>query len=52
MPFDLPLLAYVGPETVLPVASALAAIAGVFLTFGRYIRMMASRCWRTITRRG
>ena len=44
-------LGYVGPETVLPVASALAAIAGVFLTFGRYIRMVVARCWRAVTRK-
>jgi hypothetical protein len=44
-------LGYVGPETVLPVASALAAIAGVFLTFGRYIRIVIARCWRVVTRR-
>lgn len=49
LPSDLP-LAYIGPETALPVASALAAIAGVCLTFWRYIRMMAARCWRVITR--
>jgi len=29
------LLAYFGPETVLPVTSALAGIAGFFLMFGR-----------------
>jgi hypothetical protein len=29
------LFAYVGPDTFLPVTSALAAIAGVFMMFGR-----------------
>lgn len=52
LPFDFLPLAYIGPETALPVASALAAIAGVVLTFWRYIRMMMSRCWRFILRRG
>jgi hypothetical protein len=32
------LLAYIGPETVLPVTSALAAIGGAFLMFGGYLR--------------
>jgi len=49
---DLLTLAYIGPETALPVASALAAGAGVCLTFWRYIRMMLTRCWRFVTRRG
>lgn len=52
LPFDSLLPAYIGPETALPVASALAAVVGVCLTFWRYIRMMISRCWRFITRRG
>ena len=29
------LLAYLGPETVLPVSSAIAAIGGVLLMFGK-----------------
>ena len=32
------LLGYIGPETVLPVTSALAAIGGAFLVFGGYLR--------------
>ena len=35
------LLAYVGPDTMMPVASILGAIVGVFLMFGRNI-MLAS----------
>ncbi len=31
------ILAYLGPETALPIASALAAIVGVFLCFWRWI---------------
>lgn len=30
-----PVLAYIGPDVLLPVASALAAIAGFFLMAGR-----------------
>jgi hypothetical protein len=52
LPFDTLMLAYIGPETALPVASALAAGVGVVLTFWRYIRMMISRCWRFVTRAG
>lgn len=52
LPLECLPLAYIGPETALPVASALAAVAGVCLTFWRYIRMMCSRCWRFLTRRG
>lgn len=52
LPVDTLMLAYIGPETALPVASALAAAVGVVLTFWRYIRMMFSRCWRFVTRAG
>jgi hypothetical protein len=31
------LFAYVGPETMMPVASVLAAVAGVVMMFGRNI---------------
>jgi|GEM_PF-6688535 ABC-type amino acid transport system permease subunit len=30
-------VAYLGPDSVLPLASVLAAVIGVFLMFGRYI---------------
>jgi hypothetical protein len=33
----LPLLAYFGPETMMPLASVLAAAGGAFLLFGRSI---------------
>jgi hypothetical protein len=45
------LLAYVGPETVLPVASVLAGIIGVILTCGRYLKHTAIGWWRTLLRR-
>ncbi len=41
---DMPiLLGYVGPETVLPVASFLAGILGVLLMFGRNVLLMIKR---------
>ena len=43
------LFAYVGPETMLPVASAVAAAAGVLLMFGRsvfgFARGLVRRVW-------
>jgi nitrate reductase gamma subunit len=43
------LFAYIGPETMMPVASALAAVAGVVMMFGRSIlvfgRGIARRVW-------
>ena len=43
--------AYVGPETVLPVTSALAALGGAFLIFGRYVRTGFSWCVRAVVRK-
>jgi hypothetical protein len=31
------LFAYIGPETMMPVASVIAAVAGVFMMFGRTV---------------
>jgi len=39
------LLAYIGPETVLPATSALVAMAGLILTFWRFI---VARCRRMV----
>jgi hypothetical protein len=36
------LFGYVGPETMLPLASVVAAVAGVFMMFGRSV-MLAGR---------
>jgi hypothetical protein len=33
------LFAYIGPETMMPVASIIAAVAGVAMMFGRNIMM-------------
>ena len=31
------LFSYIGPETMMPVASVIAAVAGVFMMFGRSV---------------
>jgi hypothetical protein len=38
------LLAYIGPETVLPVGSVLAALGGMTLMFWNYLRSAAVWC--------
>jgi hypothetical protein len=38
------LLGYIGPETILPLASILAAIGGAFLVAGRSIVKLAKGC--------
>lgn len=42
----LTLFAYIGPETILPFASMIAAICGVFLAFWSVIRRGAAWCIR------
>jgi hypothetical protein len=43
------LFAYIGPETMMPVASVIAAVAGVAMMFGRTIvgfgRKVVRRVW-------
>ena len=43
------LFSYIGPETMMPVASIIAAVAGVFMMFGRnvtgFCRRMLRRVW-------
>lgn len=43
------LFAYIGPETMMPVASIIAAVAGVFMMFGRSVvgfgRGLVRRVW-------
>jgi hypothetical protein len=43
------LFSYIGPETMMPVASVIAAAAGVFLMFGRSVmgfgRSLVRRVW-------
>jgi hypothetical protein len=45
------LFAYVGPETVVPVASALAAIGGVVLMCWAQVKAVVGRCIRFVLRR-
>jgi hypothetical protein len=45
------LLAYIGPDTILPVASALAAIVGGLLLCGRYVWTTILRGYRFVFRR-
>jgi hypothetical protein len=44
------LLAYVGPETIVPLGSLLAAIGGVALVFWNYVRAAAQWCARCVRR--
>jgi hypothetical protein len=45
------LLAYVGPETLLPLASILAAVGGALLFAWRWVAGFFRRCWHFILRR-
>jgi hypothetical protein len=42
---------YIGPETMLPLASALAAIGGVLLMFWQRFVAIVRRLWRIVLRR-
>jgi hypothetical protein len=42
------LFAYLGPETMMPVASIVAAAAGVFLMFGRNVISFCRNVFRRI----
>jgi len=42
---------YIGPETMLPLASALAAIGGVLLMFWQRVVALARKFWRFIVRK-
>jgi len=45
--------AYIGPETILPATSALAAVGGLLLAFGRTItRPIFALCGRLFGRKG
>ncbi len=44
-------VAYLGPQTVLPLASVLAAAIGVILMFWRYIAATARKAFRTLFQR-
>lgn len=39
------LLAYIGPETIIPATSVIAAVFGVLLTFGKWVtRPLVAAC--------
>ena len=45
------IILYIGPETMLPLASALAAIGGVLLIFWQRLVGLVRKLWRIITRK-
>lgn len=45
------ILLYIGPETMLPLVSALAAIGGVLLMFWHRFVGLVRKLWRVITRK-
>jgi hypothetical protein len=44
-------LLYIGPETILPLTSVLAAIVGFLLIVWRHAVALASRLWRFVARK-
>ena len=46
------MLGYIGPETMIPLASVLAAAGGIVLIFWRYVVLVIRRIFRTIFRLG
>jgi hypothetical protein len=42
---------YIGPETMLPLASALAAIAGVLMMFWQRFVALIRKLWRLVVRK-
>ena len=51
--FEIPLvLAYVGPDQILPFASVLSAIAGIALVFWNRLVSFVGLCWSIVTGRG
>jgi hypothetical protein len=45
------MILYIGPETILPLASALAAIGGVLLMFWQRFVGLFRKLWRVIARK-
>ena len=45
------MMLYIGPETILPLASALAAIGGVLLMFWQRFAGLVRKLWRVIARK-
>jgi hypothetical protein len=48
----LPIILYIGPETILPLTSALAAIVGVLLMFWHRFVGMIRKIWRIVFKKG
>jgi len=46
------IFSYIGPDTILPLASALAACGGAIMIFWRYIVRFCKNVWRLTVRRG
>ena len=42
------LFAYIGPETMMPIASGVAAVVGVFLMFGRSVMLVIRNIGRKV----
>lgn len=42
---------YVGPEVIMPLASALAAVAGVLMIFWRKVAGIARAAWHFVARK-
>jgi hypothetical protein len=45
------MMLYIGPETMLPLASALAAIGGVLLIFWQRLVGLVRKLWRVLMRK-
>jgi len=45
------MMLYIGPETMLPLASALAAIGGVLLIFWQRFLGLVRKLWRVLMRK-
>ena len=46
------LLGYIGPETIMPIASAIAAVVGAFMFMGRSILGFFQNLGRRLLRKG
>ena len=47
-----PLVAYVGPDTVLPLASTVAAVVGAVLVFWGYLVSLVKKAFKFLVRKG
>jgi hypothetical protein len=45
------IILYIGPETILPLTSALAAVAGVLLMFWQRLVLFVRKIWRILGRK-